>query len=403
MPNRAALVFILITVALDSIGIGLIFPVMPDLLRQVTGGSLAEAAVWGGLLAMSFAVMQFLCGPVVGSLSDRFGRRPVLLWSLVAMAANYLVMALAGSVWLLLAGRLLAGVAAATQSTAAAYLADISPPEARARNFGLLGACLGAGFILGPAAGGLLATLGPRAPFFAAAALAAANLALGAAVLPETVTDALRRPFRWTRANPFGAVRAVAHLPGLGRLLTVFLLLQIANFVYPAIWSFYGKAAFGWSTPMVGLSLALYGAAMAAVQAVLIAPFTRRLGERRTVAWGLAIDLVSLIFYGLVRSGTAALVYTPLAALGGITTPALQALASRAAPADAQGELQGVLASLNALAMIASPLIMTATFSAFTGPAAPIYAPGAPFLLGAVLMVACIALHVARSRARVPA
>ncbi|MBI1219163.1 MAG: MFS transporter [Rhodobacteraceae bacterium] len=403
MQNRLALTFILITVTLDSIGIGLIFPVMPDLLQAVTGGNLAQAAIWGGVLSTAFAMMQFVCGPVIGNLSDRFGRRPVLLVSLAVMAGNYLLMALAGSVWLLLVGRIGAGVAAATQSAATAYAADISTPEHRGRAFGLIGAGFGLGFVLGPVVGGLLATVGVRAPFYAAAGMALANLAFGALILPESLAPALRRPFVWVRANPLAAFRAVGRLPGLGRLLVVFLILQIAGYVYPAVWSFYGKARFGWSTPMIGYSLALYGIAMVAVQALLIAPTIRLFGEARTLLWGFLIDIVALTFYGLVTSGTAALVFTPVAALGGIVTPALQSIMSRAAPANEQGELQGVLASLGALSMILSPLIMTTTFSAFTAPGAPLYLPGAPFLLSALLMVVCVALHVAPSRERTPA
>lgn len=402
MQNRLALAFILITVTLDSIGIGLIFPVMPDLLRAVTGGSLAQAAIWGGVLSTAFAVMQFACGPVVGNLSDRFGRRPVLLVSLAVMAANYLLMALAGSVWLLLVGRIGAGIAAATQSAATAYGADISAPETRGRTFGLIGAGFGVGFVLGPLVGGLLATVGPRAPFYAAALMAAANLAFGALVLPESLAAAHRRPFLWSRANPLAALRAVGRLPDLGRLLTVYFVYAIAFYVWPAVWSFYGAAAFGWNAWMIGISLALFGACMVLVQAALIGPAIRILGESRAALFGMLIDMLTFAFYGIVTSAFWALAFTPVSALGGLVTPALQSTMSRAAPPDAQGELQGVLSSLGALSMILSPLIMTTTFSAFTAPGAPVHLPGAPFLLSALLMVVCVALHVAPSRERTP-
>jgi DHA1 family tetracycline resistance protein-like MFS transporter len=398
MQNRLALGFILITVTLDSIGIGLIFPVMPDLLEAVTGGSLAQAAIWGGVLSTAFAVMQFVCGPVVGNLSDHFGRRPVLLVSLAVMAVNDLVMAMAGSVWLLLVGRIGAGIAAATQSAATAYAADISPPETRGRTFGLIGAGFGVGFVLGPLVGGLLATIGVRAPFYAAALMAAANLAFGALVLPESLAPGLRRPFQWARANPLSALRAVGRLPGLGRLLTVFLVYSIAFYVWPAVWSFYGAAAFHWNAWMIGISLALFGACMVLVQAVLIGPAIRILGESRAATLGMVIDMLTFAFYGLVTSAVWALAFTPVSALGGLVTPALQSTMSRATPADEQGALQGVLASLGALSMILSPLIMTTTFSAFTAPGAPVHLPGAPFLLSAALMVVCVALHVAPSR-----
>lgn len=394
-PGKLALTFILMTVAIDAIGIGLIFPVMPDLIESVTGGTLSQAALWGGVLATSYAVMQFLFGPILGSLSDRFGRRPVLLASLAVMGLDYLAMAMAPTIWLLLAARVVAGITAATYATATAYIADITPPAERGRRFGLIGACFGVGFVLGPLIGGLLATIDLHAPFYAAAALAFGNMVFGYVVLPETVTDATRRPFRLSRANPFGALRAVARLPGLRRILTCFLILGIAMNVYPAIWAYYGQARFGWDSAMVGISLAVYGVAFAIGQATLVGPLIRRFGEHRAAQYGMWVDITTLAALGLVTHPALALAITPVTALGGVVTPALQALASRAAPDDAQGELQGVLSSLNAIAMITSPLLMTATFSYFTAPGTPVFSPGAPFLLAAVLMVVCLALHAA--------
>ena len=398
-PPRLALTFILITVALDAIGIGLIFPVMPDLIESVTGLGLGEAALWSGALATSFAVMQFLFGPIVGGLSDRFGRRPVLLVSLAVMALDYLVMALAGSIWLLLAARLVAGITAATFSTATAFIADITPPEDRARRFGLIGACFGLGFVLGPLIGGLLATLDERAPFYAAAAMAAGNLILGYLVLPETVTDRIRRPFTLARANPLGALRSVSRLPGLRRLLAVFLILTVAMNVYPAIWAFYGKASFGWDTAMVGVSLAVYGISFALGQALLVGPLIRWLREPRAALFGMCVNVTTLAALGLLTSAPLVLALIPFTALGGVTTPALQSIMSRATPENAQGELQGVLSSLTAIASILSPLMMTFVFSAFTAPGAPFHLPGASFLLASALMVVCVALHVAVPRA----
>lgn len=391
---RLALTFILATVTLDAIGIGLIFPVMPDLIREVTGGDLANAALWGGVLATSFAVMQFLFGPVLGSLSDRYGRRPVLLLSLLVMSIDYLVMAVAPTIWLLLIARLIAGITAATYSTATAYIADITPPDQRGAKFGLIGAGFGIGFVLGPLIGGLLAGIDTRAPFYAAAALAFANLIFGALILPETVTDVTRRPFSLARANPLGALRAVSKLPGVRLTLACFLILGIAMNVYPSVWAYYGQARFGWDSSMVGISLAIYGISFALGQALLVGPMIRRWGEHRAAHYGMWVDVVTLAAIGFVTSPTVVLVVTPLTALGGAVTPSLQALASRSAPADAQGELQGVLASLNAIAMITSPLIMTSTFSYFTGANAPVYSPGAPFLLASAMMLCCIALHV---------
>lgn len=389
-PGSLALAFILITVTLDAIGIGLIFPVMPDLIEQITGGTLSQSALWGGILATSFAVMQFLFGPAMGSLSDRYGRRPILLISLVVMAVDYIAMAIASTIWLLFAARIIAGIASATYATATAYVADITPPDERGARFGLIGAGFGVGFVLGPLIGGLLAGIDPRAPFYAAAAMAMANLIFGALILPETVTNATRRRFTLSRANPLGALRSVARLPDIKRLLVVFLLLSLAMNVYPAIWAFYGKARFGWDSAMIGASLAVYGVSFALGQALLVGPLIKRFGEHRAAFWGMVVDIGSLIALGLVTSGTFALILTPITALSGGVTPALQAILSRDTPENAQGELQGVLASTGAIAMIIAPMIMTATFAAFTRPDALVFSPGAPFLLASALMVICV-------------
>ena len=397
--TRLPLLFILATVALDAIGIGLIFPVMPALIIEVTGRPISEAALWAGALATSFAVMQFLFGPVVGALSDRFGRRPVLLVSLFVMAVDYVLVGLAPTVLLLLVARIVAGIASATHATATAYVADITPPDGRGARFGLIGAAFGIGFILGPLIGGLLAGFDTRAPFWVAAGLALANLAFGALILPESLPRASRRPFSLARANPLGALLQVGKLPHLRRPLAVFLILAVAMNVYPSIWAFYGAAQFGWSTGMIGFSLAVYGVSFALGQAFLVGPLIRWLGEARAAFWGMWVDVLTLGMLGVITSGTLALLLTPITALGGVVTPALQALLSRDTPADAQGELQGVLASLNAIAMIVAPLVMTGVFARFTSEGAPIHAPGAPFLLAALLMLVCVAI-MSRVRAR---
>jgi DHA1 family tetracycline resistance protein-like MFS transporter len=401
MTGRLPLAFILLTVMIDSMGIGLILPVMPSLIEEVGGMSLAEAAVWGGVLTTSFAVMQFIFSPIVGNLSDRFGRRPVMLVSLAVMALDYLVMAVAGSIWLLLAGRIVGGISAATHSTANAFMADISAPEQKAARFGLVGAAFGIGFVLGPLLGGIMAEFGTRAPFYAAAALAALNLVFGLLVMPETLPAGLRRPFQLARANPFGAFLSVGRLPGVGRLLTMFFLYQVAFMVYPAVWSYFTTARFGWEPRMIGLSLAAFGIAMALVQGGLIRVILRVLGERKTVFYGLVFNLFAFTALGLVESGTVAMILTPLTALGAVVTPALQGIMSRTAPDDAQGELQGVISSTASLSMIVSPLIMTQVFAAFTAPEAGVFMPGAPFLVSALLMVACMGVFLARPRAAV--
>ena len=395
---RLPIVFILITVMLDAMGIGLIIPVMPDLIREVQGGTLASAALWGGVLSTAFAVMQFTFGPLVGALSDRYGRRPVLLVSLVVMSLDYLVMALAGAMWLLLLGRIVGGITAATGSAASAYIADISKPEEKAANFGLIGAAFGAGFVLGPMIGGLLAEFGTRAPFYAAAGLSALNAVFGYLVVRETVTDRIRRPFSWARANPFGAFRHLARMPGIGRLLIIYLLYSIAFYVYPAVWSFFTQERFDWTPQMIGLSLGLFGVMMALVQGGLIRLILRWVGERNTVIYGHIFDIAAFGAMAVVASGTLALILTPLAALGAVITPALTAMMSRAVGDDAQGELQGVLASLHALSMIVAPLLMTGIFSAFTGPSAPVYLPGAPFVLSLALMVMSLVIFLRSPR-----
>jgi DHA1 family tetracycline resistance protein-like MFS transporter len=391
---RLPVLFIMLTVMIDAMGIGLIMPVMPDLMVEVGGGTLGAAALWGGLLSTSFAAMQFLFGPVVGGLSDRFGRRPILLISLVAMAADYLLMAVAGTIWLLLIGRIIGGITAATHSTANAYIADISKPKEKSANFGLIGAAFGLGFVLGPLIGGLLAEYGTRAPFYAAAILSGLNALFGWVVLKETVTDAIRRPFSLKRANPFGAFKALSKLPMIGTLLGVYFFYSIAHTVYPAIWSYFGKERFDWDPATIGLSLGLFGIMMAVVQGFLIRPAIKYLGERGTIIYGLFFDILAFGFLSIVTSGTVALLFVPVAALAGIVSPALQGLMSQAVGDDQQGELQGALTSLSALAMIISPMLMTSTFAAFTSETAPFYMPGAPFLLALILTLIAIALFM---------
>ena len=396
MRDRLPMIFILTTILIDAMGIGLIIPVMPDLIKEVGGVGLAQAALWGGIMSTVFAVMQFLCGPTVGSLSDRFGRRPVLLTSLFVMALDYIVMAVAGTIWLLLLGRLVGGVTAATHSTAQAFVADITPRAERGARFGLISAAFGIGFVIGPVIGGILGDMGTRAPFYAAAALAGANFVLGYFVLPETVTDRTRRAFSWRRANPLGAFKALSKLVGVRTLMVVLFLNQLAFNVYPVIWSYFGQARFGWDASTIGLSLALYGVSLAIVQGVLIRPAIRRLGETGTIILGISFGIASFAILGFVEQGWLALALTPVSSIASLATPALQGILSRLAPDDAQGELQGVITSVNALALITAPILMTRIFAAFTETSAPVYLPGAPFLASMVLCMAGLTLFVLR-------
>lgn len=398
MTARLPLLFILVTLMIDSMGIGLVIPVMPQLIREVEAGTIAQAALWGGVFTTAYAIMQFLCGPLLGTLSDRYGRRPILLATLTVMALDYVVIALADNIWVLLVGRVIGGVAASTRSVATAFIADISSSDQKAQRFGLVGAAFGLGFVLGPLAGGVLAEFGTRAPFWAAAGLAAANLALGIFILPETVTDRIRRPFAWSRANPLGALLDLGRQDRVGRLTLLFFLYQTAFFVYPAIWAYFAEERFGWGPRMIGISLGLFGISLAVVQGGLIRYVIRYLGDRGTVIYGLVFSACAFLALALVESGTVALFLAPLAALGAVVTPAIQAMMSRAIPDNAQGGLQGLLTSAGALAMVVSPALMSQVFWFSTAESTEFYLPGAPFLVSMGLMGVCAVVFLGRKR-----
>ncbi len=391
----AAAGFIVVTVAIDAMGIGLILPVMPELLKAVGGLNVSEAALWGGVLAFSYAFMQFLCSPLLGALSDRHGRRPVLLLSLGALCLDYLVLSVAPALWMLVLARIVAGAAGASFATANAYLADVSPPERRAANFGLVGAGFGVGFVLGPALGGLLGELGPRAPFVAAAALTGVNMLFGWLVLPESLPPERRRPVDWRKADPFSALREVARLPALGPLLWGLGTYALAHSVYPAVWSFYAAAAYGWSPAMIGVSLAAFGVAMAVGQGLLIRVLPRALGARGAIGLGLLTNIVVMLALAWAPGGWVVYAGLPLLAFGIITGPAINGEMSKRVGEEAQGRLQGVVASINGITAILAPLLFTGIFRAATAEGAPVWMPGAPFLVSA-LLVALAALPLAR-------
>lgn len=388
--GRHATGFICVTVLLDAMGIGIIMPVMPDLIEELTDLPIGAAAIWGGYLTFVYALMQFAFGPMVGSLSDRFGRRPVLIVSLAALTADYLVMGLAPSLLLLFVARLLSGIAGATHSTANAFIADVTPRERRAQAFGMVGAAFGVGFVLGPVLGGLTGELGARAPFFVAAGLAFANFCYGIVVLPESLERERRRDFSWARSNPLGAVRQVARMPRVGWLLVAFFLFNLSHYVYPAVWAFFAKAAFDWGSAEVGLSLALVGVGFVVVQGGLIRVIVPRLGEARTTVAGFLLSIAGLVGVAFATEGWMALAVIPVVACGAIVTPALTGLMANGTPDDAQGELQGVLASAMAVSMIVTPLLATQLFGHFTDPAAAVQFPGAPFLAAAIVMAVAL-------------
>ena len=339
-PGQHALVFITITVLLDVIGFGLILPVLPTLLMSLTGAGVSQAAMYGGWLTFTYAVMQFLCAPVLGNLSDRFGRRPVIVYAVAALGVDYLIMGLAPTLAWLFVGRTISGMAGASFTPAYAYVADVSPPERRAQNFGLIGAAFGVGFILGPALGGLLGGLGPRAPFFAAAALGLLNSAYGFAVLPETLGADRRRAFDWKRANPLGTLAQMRRHPVVLGLLGSLFLWMLAQQVMPTTWSFYTTYRFGWSARTIGASLAIVGLIMAVSQATLLRLIVPRLGERRAALIGIAIAGVGYVGYATATASWMMFAWLVTWFFGATVMPTTNGLMSHRIAADAQGELQ---------------------------------------------------------------
>jgi MFS transporter, DHA1 family, tetracycline resistance protein len=401
--GRRAVAFLFITVLIDSIGFGLIIPVLPQLIVELTGKSMGAAAAYGGWLAFSYALVQFFSAPVLGNLSDRFGRRPVLLASLFALGIDYLVMGVAPVIGWLFLGRVVAGMAGASFTTAYAYLADVSTPEKRAQNFGLIGAAFGMGFIIGPAIGGLIGTLGPRAPFFAAASLALANTAFGFVALPESLPLASRRPFQWSRANPLGTLLQLAKYPVVLWMIAAAFFWQLGHQVLPNVWSFYTILKFHWSTAAVGASLAFAGVVMVIGQGVLIRWLIPRVGGDRPAAiFGMVCGAVTYLGYAFATQGwmmyASLLVWLPAA----VAYPSLNALMSREIPATAQGELQGGVASLFGLSSILGPPLMTELFDHFTSDRTAYPFPGAPFVAAALLVLVSIAL-LARGLRMAPA
>lgn len=399
-PGRNALFFIFMTVLINMIGFGVIMPVMPQLIMEVTGGALAEAARWGGVLSLSFAVMQFIMMPVMGSLSDRYGRRPVILGSLAAYALDFLLMALAPSLAVLFVARILAGAFAATFSTANAYIADISPPEKRAANFGLMGAAFGLGFIIGPALGGLLGDeFGHRAPFFAVAGLGMINFIYGWFFLPETLAAENRRKFDWSRSNALGSFRHFRQYPVILPIAGAMLLYQLGHWTFPAVWAYFAGERFGWSARQIGFSLMAVGLAAAVVQGGLSRIILPKFGERRSAFFGAGVAIIAYFGYGVVQQGWMVYPLIAFGALAGLTAPALQGIMSRTVPADAQGQLQGAIGSINGVAMIFGPVLMTQTFAKFSEEGGAIYFPGAPFVLASGLTaLALIPLFAAIGR-----
>ncbi|WP_449436774.1 TCR/Tet family MFS transporter [Pedobacter steynii] len=385
--RKAALSFIFITLLLDVIGIGLIIPVFPQLIEQLIGGNISQASQWSGWLTFVYAIMQFVCAPIIGNLSDKYGRRPVLLLSLLGFGIDYIFLALAPTIWWLFVGRIIAGIFGASMTTATAYIADISTKENRAQNFGMIGAAFGVGFIIGPALGGLLGEMGPRVPFVAAAILTLINVVYGYFVLPESLDKEHRRVFEWKRANPLGSLIQLKKYKGLGGLITALVFLYIASHSVQSTWTFINIEKFHWSTSMIGVSLTVVGVLVAAVQGGLIRFINPKLGNEKSIYVGFLLYAVGLFLFAFASKSWMMFAFLVPYCLGGIAGPALQAIMSGNVPQNEQGELQGALTSLMSVTAIIGPLFMTNLFAWFTRPGATIKFAGAPFLAGAILML----------------
>lgn len=387
--RKAAMGFIFITLLIDVTGFGLIIPVMPQLIEQLLGVSdISKASEYGGWLTFAFAGMQFLFAPVLGNLSDKYGRRPVLLFSLFGFGIDYIFLSFAPTITWLFVGRMIAGITGASFTTASAYIADISTPENRAQNFGMIGAAFGLGFILGPLIGGLLGELGPRVPFIVAAGLALSNCIYGYFVLPESLDKEHRRPFELERANPVGSLLQLKKYPQVARLVVSLILVYLAAHAVQSNWSFFNIEKFKWSPKMIGISLGVVGLLVGAVQGGLVRIVNPKIGNEKSVYVGLGLYAIGLLLFAFASETWMMFVFLIPYCLGGIAGPALQSIISGHVPPNEQGELQGALTSIMSATSIVGPLMMTHLFAYFTNSDAPVYFPGAAFLLGSVLMMA---------------
>jgi DHA1 family tetracycline resistance protein-like MFS transporter len=389
MKNKtnAALGFIFITVLVDVIGLGIIIPIVPQLIENLTGLGINEASKYGGFLVFSFALMQFIFSPILGALSDQFGRRPILLLSLFGLGLDYILHAFAPTIAWLFAGRIIAGIMGASFTTATAYIADISTPEKRSQNFGLIGAAFGLGFIIGPIIGGVASKWGTNVPFLIAAGLTLLNVIYGYFILPESLSLENRRAFNWKRANPIGSLKHLKKYPVVSGLIVSLLLLFIASHAVQSNWTYYTMYKFHWTPEIVGYSLAVVGLLIAFVQGFLIRKVIPKYGENKTIYAGMAFYILGLLLFGLAPTGWMMFLFLVPYCLGGIAGPALQGIISKQVPDNEQGELQGALTSLMSLTAIIGPLVMNNLFAYATNKNSLFYLPGASFYLGAILMI----------------
>ncbi|KQR94845.1 MFS transporter [Chryseobacterium sp. Leaf180] len=384
--KNAAMTFIFITLLIDITGWGIIIPVVPDLIRELIHADLSEAAKYNGWLGFAYAVTQFVFSPIVGNLSDKYGRRPIILISLLGFALDYILLALSPTIIWLFAGRIIAGMTGASITTASAYIADISTDEDRAKNFGLIGAAFGVGFIIGPVLGGLLGHYGSRVPFYAAAVLCGINLLYGYFILPESLDKDKRREFSWKNANPVGSFKFLAKHPEISGLIVSLILIYIAGHAVQSNWSFFTMYVFDWDKRMVGISLGIVGLLVGLVQGVLIRYTTKKFGDRKSIYYGLSLYAIGLLLFSFATQGWMMFVFLVPYCLGGICGPALQSIISKNVPENEQGQLQGALTSLISATTIVGPLMMNDLFYYFTQKHGPVEFPGAPFLLGFILM-----------------
>jgi DHA1 family tetracycline resistance protein-like MFS transporter len=394
MPRRAAVAFIFVTILLDMFALGVIIPVLPKLVQSFVDNDTAAAARIFGLFGTAWALMQLLFSPVLGALSDRFGRRPVVLLSNFGLAFDYVLMALAPSLVWLFIGRVISGITSASVSTAFAYVADITPPERRAAVFGKVGVAFGAGFILGPAVGGLLGDIDPRLPFWFAAALSFANALYGVVVLPESLPQQLRARFRWRSANPVGALRLLRSDSTLAGLSVVNFIAQLAHVALPSTFVLYATFRYGWDDKTVGLTLAMVGICAMVVQGMGIGPIVKHLGERRALLLGLGCGALGFLIFGAAPSGHLFWLGIPVMALWGVASAATQGLMTQLVSPDRQGQLQGATTSVQSASELLGPFLFTLTFAYFIGPGAPLSLPGAPFLLASGLLVLALVIAV---------
>lgn len=390
--RTAAIGFIFVTLLIDTIGFGVIIPVLPSLLKELTGGTTGEVARFGGWLLFAFAIAQFVFAPILGGLSDRYGRRPILLGSLFGFGIDYIFLAFAPTLGWLFVGRIFAGVMGASFSTAGAYIADISTPKKRAQNFGMIGVAFGLGFIIGPALGGLLGSFGSRVPFLVAAGLSLLNCLYGYFILPESLKVENRRSFEWKRANPVSSLINLGRYPVILGLVASLVLVYTAAHAIQSNWSFYTIEKFGWNSTMIGLSLAAVGLMISIVQGGLIRIIIPKIGQKRSLYFGLSLYVVGFVLFAFASQGWMMFAFLIPYCLGGIAGPALQGIISSQVSANEQGELQGALTSLMSATSIVGPLIMSQLFAYFTAKGAPIYFPGAPMLMGALLTLISLLL-----------